>query len=75
MRKEKTSVPKLTIPMNKQQHYHRIEHSKKILSVNQTLSYPYVVLCDGSAGILRYLHEVYGGDDAHMKALYGSGAK
>lgn len=74
MRKEKTSVPKLTFPMNKQQHYNRIEDSKKIVSMTPTLSNPFLVLSDGSAGILRYLHEVYGEEDAHMKALYGSGA-
>ena len=74
MRKEKTSVPKLTFPVNIHQHYHRIDVSKKIPSVHHiTSSGSLLVLNDGSSGILRYLHEVYGDEDVHMRALYESG--
>ena len=59
--------------MNKYQHYHRIDDNKKIISVHQTSSDSLLVLNDGSTGILRYLHEVYGDEDDHMKALYASG--
>jgi len=73
MRKEKTSVPKLTLPMNKYQHYHRIDDSKRIISLHQTSSSDsLLVLNDGSTGILRYLYELYGNEDARMKALYAS---
>jgi len=73
-KKEKSSVPKLVIPINSSQNYNMIDKSQFSLSVINS-SDNFLVVTGGSIGVSRYVHYCYRDCNTRIRSLYMDGQK
>mmetsp|Transcript_13864 Transcript_13864/g.20750 ORF Transcript_13864/g.20750 Transcript_13864/m.20750 type:complete len:383 (-) Transcript_13864:32-1180(-) len=73
-RKEKSSVPKLVIPINSSQIYNLIDKSKTTMNTLKVED-KYLVVYGGSSGISRYVHYCYKERNQRIRSLYMDGQK